>query len=324
MIKNFNFIVFVFFVSILFVINIPIRNEDNEHALKSLSNVNLYEERESKSSILYNETFPILDSINSFDFEEKQIKNNDNSNNILLLMSDRTSKNTDTIMIINTNFKKRKIYVLSIPRDTKVYYENKNIKINSLYASIGANKTIDVIENLLNISIKNYVHINLDALQDIVDSLGGVDYYVPVAMHYEDPTQDLKIHFEKGLYHFNGDQVEKFLRFRKNSNDMTNSIYDGSDINRISVHHDFIKEFIHQKSNLSVLTKLDDIYRIINKNMSSNISFSEVLGFINNKDIYNSDNIEFITLPGESRLYEAWYYIIDDDKSKYLTENYFK
>ena len=51
---------------------------------------------------------------------------------------------------------------------------------------------------ILGIPIDFYVKVNTRGFVRLVDAIGGVDFNVPVDMNYEDPTQDLYIHFSKG------------------------------------------------------------------------------------------------------------------------------
>ena len=65
---------------------------------------------------------------------------------------------------------------------------------------------------------KYYVVISNNALVQLVDEIGGVEFDVPIDMNYDDSTQDLAIHLKKGVQKLNGEQAEGLVRFRKNNN----------------------------------------------------------------------------------------------------------
>ena len=59
--------------------------------------------------------------------------------------------------------------------------------------------------------------VNTRGFVRLVDAVGGVDFNVPVNMNYEDPTQDLYIHFSKGMQWLSGSDALKVARCRQNS-----------------------------------------------------------------------------------------------------------
>lgn len=58
-----------------------------------------------------------------------------------------------------------------------------------------------------------YGAIQIPAFKRLVDAVGGVEVYVPQNYHYDDPTQNLYIHLEKGTQLLNGKQAEGLVRF---------------------------------------------------------------------------------------------------------------
>ena len=149
--------------------------------------------------------------------------------NILVLgiSEDLKSKLTDTIMICSYNPKTQRASILSVPRDTYIGKNPKSVKandkINALYSRSGIEKTITTIEVITGINIQYYAIVNTQALINIVDIIDGVEFDVPIKMDYDDPTQGLQIHLEKGLQKINGEKAEQLLRFRHNNNGTTYS-----------------------------------------------------------------------------------------------------
>ena len=59
------------------------------------------------------------------------------------------------------------------------------------------------IEQTFGIPIDYYIYVDLKGFVALVDELEGVDVYIPEEMNYDDPYQDLHIHYTKGQHHLN-------------------------------------------------------------------------------------------------------------------------
>lgn len=224
--------------------------------------------------------------------------------NALILVKDKVGANTDAIMLVNLDTINNKISVMSIPRDIIVSTDLNedgidNDIMNMVYANHGLDieETIDYIGNELGCNIKYGAVMNLNAFKEIIDQLGGVDFEVPALMDYDDPYQDLHIYFEPGMQHFDGEDAEKLLRFRRMNEGIESDYWNGSDINRIKMQQDFIKALINQKSKLFFATKINSIIGLIFDNLNTNVKPEEILKYLD--DVLKADlnNIEFFTLP---------------------------
>jgi len=222
--------------------------------------------------------------------------------NVLLLVGDRWGDNTDTIIAACYNTNTGKLNLISIPRDT--YIDNVYMtvpKINALYRR-NKDLLLDKVEEILGLKIEYYVYINIETFRDIIDLLGGVDIYIPADLDYDDPAQDLHIHFRKGLQHLDGRRAELYLRFRKPNNsefsDELLKYYDGSDLKRIEAQKNFIKELVRQKANLFYLSKLNQIIYAVYDNTETNISLGEALNLIKHAVGFDPKNLETFSLPG--------------------------
>ena len=106
---------------------------------------------------------------------------------------------TDTIIVASYNPKTQKATLISIPRDTYVG-NNKNQatsvdKINALY-QLGkkdnkAEKTLAAVNKITGLDIEYYIVVSNNALVELVDAIGGVEFDVPIDMDYDDSSQKL-------------------------------------------------------------------------------------------------------------------------------------
>jgi anionic cell wall polymer biosynthesis LytR-Cps2A-Psr (LCP) family protein len=98
--------------------------------------------------------------------------------NVLMLVIDKTSVNTDTMMVVNYNPKNSRISLLSIPRDTKVGLPKATL-INGVYYNYDIKTLSKQITRLFDINIKYYASIEISTIRKTIDLLGGVKYTVP-------------------------------------------------------------------------------------------------------------------------------------------------
>lgn len=239
--------------------------------------------------------------------------------NFLLLVGDKASGNTDSMLVANYNPDSKQISIVTIPRDTKVKLKNNILpKINAAYAAggrkhEGATYASEIVSNLIGININYYVYINISSIKEITDMLGGVNFDVPTDMKYSDPTQDLYINLKKGYQLLDGDKVEQLLRFRKPSGKYTTELkqyYDGSDIKRTEMQVKFIKAFIGQKLNIQYLPKFNSVINYAFKNIVTNMTLTDALKLTSGFIKISTNNFNSFRLDGEDKVISGgWYYI---------------
>lgn len=121
-------------------------------------------------------------------------------------------KRTDTMILAHYNANDKKVSLVSIPRDTLININGSNQKINAAHAIGGVDSAVAAVEKLLGVKIDYYGKINYKGFDKLIDAIGGVDIDITRKMDYDDPSQDLSIHFEKGPVHLDGKKAEEFFR----------------------------------------------------------------------------------------------------------------
>lgn len=236
--------------------------------------------------------------------------------NVLLLgiSEDLNSKLTDTIMVCSYNPKTQRASILSIPRDTYIG-KNKNSvkandKLNTVYSKSGIDTCMEKVEKITGIELDYYAVVNTKALIKIVDIIGGVNFDVPIKMNYDDPTQNLHIHLNKGMQKINGEKAEQLLRFRHNNNGSTYSQeYGDNDYGRMKTQREFIKETMKQTLQLKNITKAKKIISAVFENVNTNVEEGLIKQYLPYAIEFNTDSILMEQLPGESTKYnDVWVY----------------
>ena len=227
---------------------------------------------------------------------------------ILGVSTDLDSELTDTIMVASYNPNTQKANLLSIPRDT---FTGKNKsratasqKINALY-NINKNpeKTLEAVNELTGLDIQYYVVVKTEALIEVVDAIGGVEFDVPIDMKYDDPTQDLHIDLKAGLQKLDGDKAEQLLRWRHSNSKngvMTTypSEYGNDDFGRMRTQRDFIVATMKQTLKPGNIFKIGQLLEIANKNVETNIELSLAKDYVPYAVEFNTDDIKTAVLPG--------------------------
>ena len=86
-----------------------------------------------------------------------------------------------------------------------------------VYGKGGVEQRVADVSNMLGIPIDYYIKVNIKGFITLVDYLGGIDFYIPCNMDYDDPYQDLHIHYTEGQRKLSGQQAMEVARFRKNN-----------------------------------------------------------------------------------------------------------
>ena len=137
---------------------------------------------------------------------------------------DRTTQNTDTMIVVSLDPVNKTAAMLSIPRDV---YINKpgtfQGKINGAFAFGGPDLVRRLTSDLLGIKIHSYALVNFEAFNRIVNGVGGIIVDVKRPVRDEAyPTADYgveRVNIAAGPQLMFGDTALKYARSRHDSND---------------------------------------------------------------------------------------------------------
>lgn len=142
----------------------------------------------------------------------------------------------DAAIIASINIDTKKITLTSILRDTYSYWETEKGdeqtaqfgKINGAMSTGDINSYINCVESLYKIDIDNYVIVNFDSFESIIDTLGGVTLELTDAeineinnhkKRYGDVTIEKTYEGTSGKVKLNGKQALAYCRIRKLDSD---------------------------------------------------------------------------------------------------------
>ena len=222
----------------------------------------------------------------------------DNFYTILVSGVDDGNGGSDTNILVAVDAENGTIHGVSIPRDTKAVINGGTHKINYAYNHGGTRLLADTISGQLGIPVDFTVTVDLDGFVALVDAIGGVDFYIPVNMDYDDPVQGLSIHYHKGTQHLTGQQAMEVVRFRHNT-DTSVVAYGNEDIGRMNTQQEFLKAVARQTLTLSNVDKVGSFAKIFQQYVETDLTLGNLAWLGKEAISMGADNISFSTLPGE-------------------------
>ena len=223
---------------------------------------------------------------------------------------------SDTIIILSCNPFKNTLNMLNIPRDTKINIPGHGSeKINFLNSIGGPIFTKKCIEKLLKIHLDNFVMVNVQGLNKIIDEIGGIVVDVPQKMQYQDTTAMLNINLFPGKQLLNGEQAVGFVRFR----------YDNlGDIGRIQRQQIFMRAIVKKLLDPITFTKLPEVISIYKKTILTDLKSKEIIKIANFIRNVPSSHQNVAILPGEfGRYNRVGYWIPNQDEINKIVRKMF-
>jgi len=229
------------------------------------------------------------------------------------------SRHTDTIIFLSYNPKKYFVNIISIPRDTEIDLPGINInRVNQIYAYYyRKEKNYDAALNALckevsvlldnRVCINQYLQIDYDAFQKLIDLIGGVKIEIDEPMHYDDNAGNLHIHFSTGMYILNGKNSLEYVRYRTSA----------GDIGRIYRQQQFLRPLVKSLTNPVIIARVPIIIKIMLENIHTNLTLWDLLNLLLETKSINIENVRMALLPGESR---RGYWIANKDEIKHTVD----
>ena len=199
---------------------------------------------------------------------------------------------SDSMLLLRFDPDAKKVSVLSIPRDTRVYIDGYGVrKINHANDYGGPALSASVASELLGgIEIDRYVRVNVQGVEKLIDALGGVTVNVPKDMKYNDFSQHLYIDLKKGVQHLDGDKAMQFLRYR----------YDGlGDISRVQRQQMLMRATVEQTLKPATVIKVPKILSVIQSHLDTNLTVRELMALSNFASKTDRSGVKMMMLPGD-------------------------
>ncbi|GLV51975.1 hypothetical protein TBS_25430 [Thermobispora bispora] len=207
----------------------------------------------------------------------------------LLHLGRESGQRTDTMMVIHLSKDRRKITVVSLPRDTWTEIPGKgHHKINAAYQFGGPKLTVQTVERATGLRIHHYVEVNVLGFIDVVDSLGGVTVCTPVPI--DDPKTKLVL--KPGTYTLDGVNALAYARTRATAR---------SDLDRIDRQQQVISALLDKITSSGTLANPARLAALVDsalKTLTVDKALADnLLGLATRLKDVSTDDVTFATVP---------------------------
>lgn len=200
--------------------------------------------------------------------------------NILIMGLDRTVSDrnpnivlpvsrTDTLIAASFDPVDRRVYLLSVPRDTRASIPGHGTaKINAAHAWGGAALTTRTVQNVLGVSFPYYIAIEQRGFVRLIDAVGGVNIRIDKDLNYDDNWDGLHIHLKKGYRRLGGQSAIEYARFRHDPM---------GDIGRIARQQQVMHALLDELRQPRVILRMDRILRVFREDMKTNLTERQMM-----------------------------------------------
>jgi LCP family protein required for cell wall assembly len=174
-----------------------------------------------------------------------------------------TSTRSDTIMLVRVIPATGVVKLLSVPRDLYVDVESgEKSRINAAYAYGGVDQARAVMEDLTGVEIDNYVIVDFEGFEQVIDAMGGVRVDVGSGVFPEHWNMG------EGMERLNGYKALKYARYRGTPR---------ADLDRIDHQQKLLAALRRQALRWNIITKLPGIIKVTNENVDTDLGVLQVI-----------------------------------------------
>lgn len=227
--------------------------------------------------------------------------------NVLLIGADKRKKDkigrADTMILARVDPKNKKIWMLSIPRDTRAEIDGQGAaKINQAYAYGGPEGAIEAVRDLTGVPVHHYVQVDFRGFVKAVDALGGVWIDVPVEIDdYAASSHSYKHraqHIDAGYQLLDGEHALTFARARHQFIDQ--------DFSRMKNQQLFFKALADQVARPENITRLPKIVSAIAPYVKTDMKLMDLIRTAQALRDAGAKSVYTATVPGEWRNPYVW------------------
>jgi LCP family protein required for cell wall assembly len=227
--------------------------------------------------------------------------------NILLLGADYrkgdTSFRTDTVVIARVDPQQKKVWMISIPRDTRVLIPGHGYdKINAAHAYGGPKLALQTVKEFTGLPISHYMEVNFLGFENAVNVMGGVWVNVPQAID-DKRAASQSVHqraykIAAGYQKLDGEHALTFVRSRKG--------YADQDISRMKAQQIFFRAVADQLAKSTDIPKTIRVVNAITPYIQTDMDLMELLKTSLAMKGAGSKNLYTATLTGPWKAPYIW------------------
>jgi len=214
---------------------------------------------------------------------------------------------TDSMLVMSLLPQSHHTTLISVPRDLWVQIppgSGQYHKINAAYEygsnnnakpADGGNAAAAKISLVTGLDVKYWLTINFQGFREFIDSIGGIDVYVPDSFTANYPANDdpsinpnwIKVHFSKGMQHMNGETAIRYARARY----VLDNPAEGSDFARSARQQIMIKAALSKVKQMSTWPSLYNALNALQHTIYTNMSLADLMQFALKMDLTNAHRV---------------------------------
>ena len=172
---------------------------------------------------------------------------------------------SDTALLVHIYEDRKRVLVVSIPRDTIVripecinsdgkIFPQITTRFNFAFTQGGPGCTVKTLETITGMTIEHFAVVDFLGFKSVVDALGGVEVCIPQDVN----DNKSKLFVKAGLQTLDGEASLAYVRTRL-------GLGDGGDISRISRQQDFLKSMVRKTTSSQVLLDPIRLFRTLSE-----------------------------------------------------------
>ena len=209
---------------------------------------------------------------------------------------------SDTIILGRVEPETNKVWLLSIPRDTRAEIPGHGVqKINQAYTLGGPALAIKTVTMLTGVRPDHYVEVDIAGFKHIVEVLGGV--WINVDQRINDSKAaganvgKVGALIEPGYQKLDPNHAIVYVRSRA---------FADADFTRMRHQQEFLKAVAKQASKPVMIPRLSRLLRVIARYVKTDIRLGEMVSIVRDMKGTNPDTFQTATVPGEWRTPYVW------------------
>lgn len=214
---------------------------------------------------------------------------------------------TDSMVVMSLLPQSHHTTLVSVPRDLwvqipagsgqyhKLNYAYVDGSNNGANAVGGGNEAAQKISVITGLNVKYWLTINFTGFRDFINSIGGIDVYVPDSFTANYPKNDdpninagwKKIHFSKGIQHMDGETAIEYARARY----VLDNPAEGSDFARSARQQIMIKAALTKVKSMSTWPSMYNALSALEHTIYTNLSLADLMQFALKMDLNNAHRV---------------------------------
>ena len=225
-----------------------------------------------------------------------------------------TMPHTDASLVLAVNFDTKEVSLISIARDcmttapgyTGFYKFNGIFNVGGGMSDPKAGFALSsraAEEWLGGVSIPYYYGVDFQALIDLVDMIGGIDFDVDITLYLMDGRR-----IYPGRRHLDGMGVMAYMRMRRTAG--------GLDANRTARQRKMLVAIFKKLKREGKLSMVPDLLKSMGNNVYTNTSLAQTAALVNFAKDVDPDSIKTYSIQGKIHMKYDWAYCFIDQQAR--------